>query len=390
MVTSPGFLSPTALASTAERAEDPNPVPGLVLLVLIVGGTLLWVDRRRRRAARIAAGELPGAEDRPTGWRRLWRPAVLLAFLAPFCLEGFAGAMPPQVFFNPVVLLYVVAYYGSAAILIREATLAWGKGWPTVLALGAAYGICEEGLSTKVFFDPGRTELGPQLDYGTWVGVHWPYTFHLVVVHAVFSIAVPIFLTTLLFPEEASTPWVRRRTLPILGALFIGGMLLASLGLFPYHPTMVHYVVAITAVLVLVGVARLLPNSIAMRPPIETTPRRLATLGFTIMFTFFVVSYLFPAWHVQPIVTLTLEVIIVVVWAWIAARISGTEYHHFAFVAGMLGFFVFTSFILMAAGSILQPVVSLAGGYGLLRLGRHLRTRDCNREVDLRQRRSDR
>ncbi len=94
-------------------------------------------------------------------------------------------------------------FYGSAAILIREITRLWGKSWPTILAFGAAYGICEEGLSTKVFFDLHRTNLGPQMQYGTWAGVHWPYMFHLITAHAVFSIAVPIFLTMLLFPDQA-------------------------------------------------------------------------------------------------------------------------------------------------------------------------------------------
>ncbi|MEZ5143117.1 MAG: hypothetical protein R2726_11455 [Acidimicrobiales bacterium] len=74
-----------------------------------------------------------------------------------------------------------------------------------------------------------------------------------------------------------------------------------------------------------------------------------------------------------PALTLVLEVAIVAGWAWTASRIAGSQYQHFAFVAGMLGFFVFTSFILMAAGSVLQPVVSVAGGLGLVWLGRRLR-----------------
>ncbi len=372
-----GLVPPTTVLGATEPAPGSDPVPGLILLTLLLGGTLLWVRRRRVRARRIAAGLPPGG-DGPKGWRRLKRPAVVLAVLAPFCLEGYAGAMPPQVFFNPVVTIYLIAFYGSAAILIREVTLAWRKGWPSVLAMGTAYAICEEGLATKVFFDPGRTEMGPQLDYGTWAGVHVPYTFHLLVVHAVFSIAVPIFLTTLLFPEQASTPWVRRRTLPVLGAVFVAVIVVANLLIYRYHPTPVHYVVAIAVVVALVGVARVLPTSITLRPPLVTTPRRLGVLGFAIMFVFFVVSYLFAAWGVPPALTLVLEIVIVAGWAWTAARISGSVYHHYAFVAGMLGFFVFTSFILLAAGSFLQPIVSLAGGCGLVWLGRRLRARGAD------------
>lgn len=375
--------------AVAAAKQDPNPIPGLVLLALLLAGFVLWRHRRRTRA------------DRPRqGIRRLWRPPLVLAFLAPFCLEGFAGASPPQVFFNPFVLVYFMIFYGSAAILIREATLAWGKGWPTVLALGAAYGICEEGLSTKVFFDLQRTNLGPQMQYGTWGGVHWPYAFHLITAHAVFSIAVPIFLTTLLFPEQRSTPWVRRRTLPALGAAFLAAMLFSALVVFKHDPTAPHHVIAVTpphyviailVVLLLIAVTRCLPAKITLPGRrLTMAPRRLAIFGFCGMFAYWLVSYLFAAWHVPAGVTLSLEVTIVAIAIWFALRISTDEYGSFALVGGMLSFFVFSSFILMALGSVLQPVVSLAGGYGLVRFGRVLRARASPDTVTASQPRGDR
>jgi probable HAF family extracellular repeat protein len=57
-------------------------------------------------------------------------------------------------------LLVLTALYGSGSILIRELSLRWRKGWPSILALGAAYGIVEEGLMVKSFFDPNWVDLG--------------------------------------------------------------------------------------------------------------------------------------------------------------------------------------------------------------------------------------
>jgi hypothetical protein len=369
------------LVAASDKPAEPDQRPGLVLLAVIVCGILLWIWHRRGRAQLIAAGEpLP-----PKGWRRFKRPAWLLAVLAPFIPESYAGAMPPQIFFFPLVTVYLVMFYGTAAILIREITLAWKKGWPTVLAMGAAYGICEEGLGTKVFFDPGRTEMGPQLSSGTWFGVHVPYTVHLMVIHAVFSIAIPIFLTTLLFPEQAATPWVRRRTLPVLGALFVAAVLFGGFVIYPYQPSAVIYAGAIGGIVGLIALARVLPRSITSKPALMTTPKRLVARAFGIMFVFFFVSYMFPGLNVPPGVTLTCEILIVIGWAWTAMRIKGTDYTYFAFIAGLLSFFVFTSFVLLVAGSFLQPVVSLAGGWALIWMGRRLRARGPTQDIGIGQ-----
>jgi hypothetical protein len=357
-------------------------VPGLILLALLV--ICFWAWRRhRRRVAReraaIAAGEaLPRERG---GLRRFWSPAVVLFLLAPYVAEGVSGASPVLIFFNPLVLIYFVLFYGSGAMLIREVTLAWGKGWPTRLLLGLAYGICEEGLSTKVFFDPHRTNLGPQMQYGTWAGVHWPYAFHLAVYHAVFSISIPIFLTALLFPERADTPWVRRRTLPVLAATFIVGMLISAIRLYPYNPGVARVGGAVGVVLVLIVLARAAPLS--FRLPGRTkvaTPRRLAWLGFLTAMTFWIVSYLFAAWHVAPGVTMAGEVVIVVVAGatmlrWTGNAIEWSPYHAFALVFGLMGFFVLGSFLLEALGTLGQSLMGIATATWLLLLRRRLRRR---------------
>jgi hypothetical protein len=104
--------------------------------------------------------------------KRALSPAVVLFFLAPMVGELLSGSAPPAEFFNPFSLLTLAALYGSGAILARELVQRWGKGWPTLLALGAAHGVLEEGLMVRSFFDPQWVDLGVLGSYGRWAGVN--------------------------------------------------------------------------------------------------------------------------------------------------------------------------------------------------------------------------
>jgi hypothetical protein len=93
-----------------------------------------------------------------------------------------------------------VALYGSGALLIREASIRWRKRWATVLLLGGAYGVGEEGFAAKTMIDPNSPIIGNQA-YSHWMGINWVPMAALTIFHAAFSIMVPIFLVELLFPE---------------------------------------------------------------------------------------------------------------------------------------------------------------------------------------------
>ena len=178
--------------------QKSDPIPGLILLGILIT-IVIW---------RVTP--LKNVSLRQCFARCRRSPVFVLMFLAPFCAEGITGAAP-FFFVVPWLLAYFMLFYGSGAILIREVTLAWGKGWPTQLALGVGYAILEEGLATKVFFEPDRTDLGPWMQYGTLGGVHWPFTIYLLFFHAALAIMIPIFLTQVMFPGHATRSWVRPR-----------------------------------------------------------------------------------------------------------------------------------------------------------------------------------
>ena len=146
-------------------------------------------------------------EERTRKQRRFFSPALVLLFLAPVLGEVLSGSAPPAEFFQPFSFILLTLLYGGGAILARELTHRWEKGWPTLLALGAAYGIAEEGLMAKSFFDPAWMDLGQLGTYGRWGGVNWVWSVQLTIFHAAFSIGIPMLLVTLMFPARRSSGW---------------------------------------------------------------------------------------------------------------------------------------------------------------------------------------
>lgn len=142
-----------------------------------------------------------------------YKPFFVLLFLSPITAEMLTGSTPPLSFFSPLSLLFLLGLYGCGANIMRELARRWGGGWTSIVLLGAAYGIIEEGLATKSFFDPNWPDLGYLAVYGRWLGVNWVWSEWLIIFHAVVSITVPILLVELLFPRESKERWLTGRTL---------------------------------------------------------------------------------------------------------------------------------------------------------------------------------
>jgi len=226
-----------------------------------------------------------------TAARRGLNPAVMLFFLSPMVAELLTGSAPPVEFFQPVLFLVLCALYGSGAVLVRELVVRWRKGWPSILVLGMAYGIVEEGLMVKSFFDPSWPDLGVMSVVGRWGGVNVLWSAALTLFHAVWSISIPILIVEALFPERAGRPWVRNRTLGWLTALLAADVGFGFLLLTPYRPPALPYLLACVAVAALMACARRLPAtwSKPREPGPNPAGRRalsawatglIATLGF--------------------------------------------------------------------------------------------------------------
>ena len=170
-----------------------------------------------------------------SGLRRL-APVATVFLLAPLIGEVLFGAIPLSKL--PFGLLGVLGLYGGGAILVRETVRRRGLGAAWLVLLGLAYGLIEEGLVLQSLFDQRYRGLDFLGYYGHWLGVNWVWAEFIVPYHAVFSIAIPIVIAELLFPERRNNPWVSSRVLLGVAVVFVANAgLLArfQIGLFTSH-----------------------------------------------------------------------------------------------------------------------------------------------------------
>ncbi|MBN1483215.1 MAG: hypothetical protein JXA37_00710 [Chloroflexia bacterium] len=271
-------------------------------------------------------------------------PLLTLFFLAPALGELLSGSAPPFEFFHPFGLLLLGVLYGGGAILARELRVRWHRGWPTVLALGLAYGILEEGLMVKSFFDPQWMDLGLLGSYGRWAGVNWVWTLQLTLYHALFSIAAPILLVEHLYPQHRDQPWLRRRGLVAMGLLLLADVAVGFFLLTTYRPPLIPYGLAAAAAAGLVLLARRLPARWGRpRPGPIPRPPWFALLGFGAALSFFLVYWLLP----ELALPVPLTLLCGVGWAllltglvrWMSRGGAWGAAHPLALASGAMGFF---------------------------------------------------
>ncbi len=162
----------------------------------------------------------PGDTGRParTGNRKA---AFALLTLAPLIAE-LAFSTPVRYAF--LVLLWV-PIYGGGVLLIREVVARTGRGWPSIVVLGLAYEVVEDGIGLQALSSPHLYHAAQW--GGRLFGLNLPYWEVNAFYHVVFSATVPILVTNLLFPAHRHVPYLKRTGLVVtaLVALFGVGLL---------------------------------------------------------------------------------------------------------------------------------------------------------------------
>jgi len=304
---------------------------------------------------------------------------MALYLLSPVVAELCSGSTPAfnYIFFGWMLCLM----YGGGAILIREAAVRWGKGWPTILALGLAYAIAEEGVAVRTFFDRTAPVVKPLRDYGWAAGTNWVWDVHLSLYHAVISIAIPIFLVMLAYPARRSEPWVNARWLRRAAAGFIG---VEAFWLLVYQrPVEGGYIVAsLAAIAALVGLARILPATLGTGPlPGKVPrPRRVAIVAFAATFVVFWMDWgrgfgLPAAGAVAAMLAVSAAA---GTWFLRGSRRAGwTDRQRYAIAAGIFFFLPAISPFIELSGVRGQIVVGVISGWLFVRQWRRLRAREA-------------
>ena len=314
--------------------------------------------------------------------RRALGPGMALYLLSPLIAEMCSGATPwySYIFFGWMLCLM----YGGGAILIRETTLRWGKGWPTILALGVAYAIAEEGIAVRTFFDPAGAAkgLGP---YGWLGGVNWVWVTEMALYHAIISIAIPIFLVMLAYPARRNEPWVSARWLKKATIGYVG--VIAFWLVFYKLPVQGIYIIAcLAAIAALVRLARRLPASIQIAPGsgAAPTPRRVVLACFGAAAGVFVLSFT-RGLGLSPLDGVLGMIALAAVPGWwlmrSSARPGWTDRHRYAVAAGVLFSLVALSPIMELVGQHGQVVVGIVFAWLMRRTWRRLRARETVAET---------
>src|SRR6266508_2748604 len=266
------------------------------------------------------------------------RPLLALVLLSPVIAEMLSGSSAPLEWLNPAVPLLLIWLYGSGVLVMRETAVRWKVGWPGILLLGAAYGIIEEGLAVKSFFDPGWMDLGTLGWYGRWLDVNWVWAVWLTIYHAVVSIAVPIFLVDWIWPRTRGVAFTSRRGYIAAIGFLASATIFIDLALTPYRPSIWHLLGALAAVAFLVGSFLIYGGG--------------------------------PALGVYPIVTVWEGAIVLLAVMLLIRRTSGDPRwarQRFAFVGGVTGFLIVLAVFLELAGWRGMGVVAAAFALLLVR-----------------------
>ena len=295
--------------------------------------------------------------------RTQWGPALTLFLLSPAIGELLSSSMPPAEFFNPFAFLLVAVLYGGGALLCRELTVRWGKGWLTLFILAAAYGIVEEGLMVKSFFNENWVDIGNLGTYGRWAGVNWVWSLNLTIYHAAISIATPVFLTGLLFPKRRSDRWLGPRAFWAVFGLLVADVLLGLMffgdapNAPPYRPPFIQYNLFLLLVVGLVWLGWRVPHPL-LAPGIndvELLRRWRHTLGFFLLGLgglagLFAVGAILAGAGAPALATMAATAGWEALIWWCAFRLSRrgrawSDKHKLALVSGALAPFVFLAFL---------------------------------------------
>lgn len=287
--------------------------------------------------------------------RRYIPPALALYLLSPVVGDLLSGSAPPAEFFTLFGFTIMVLLYGGGAVVCRELKVRWRKGMASLLLLGVAYAILEDGLMVASFQNPHWQDLGVLGVFGRWLGINWVWAIELSAYHSIVSITVPVMLVELAYPNRKGTPWLSGRWFKIILGLFLADVII---GIFLFSmfngfwPPLPQYLSMIILTAVFVYVSHILPSDYARRGTRSMRkPRYYLVLTVLVSFSCGFIFWILPnnlEFIFAPVAVIILGLIVVLGYIryllsfdWTSAK----PLHRFALAAGALVPLVIFSYI---------------------------------------------
>ncbi|MCI4323473.1 MAG: hypothetical protein L3K03_05560 [Thermoplasmata archaeon] len=317
------------------------------------------------------------------------RAILTLAILTPGIPEFLTGstALAPIVF-NPLgfvlSVVFDVALYTTGALLIREYVIRYHKGWASVLLLGAAYGIVEEGLAVHTWFQTGGPPVFALGSYGHFLGINWIWATGLTTFHSLYSIALPLLLLDLIYPEIQGKPILTgRRQIGWVAAFYVIDVAVFA-ALAPSRPDLLGWVVCVTGVATLTYLAMTVsPSALGIRPGRPTASNNaffLVGTSWMIVYLLFVLGA--PGLHIPPVVAIAAFLAFLLLpWYYLRAHLGSEKNERaiFSLAAGLLAALIGFAVLVILGGDIAVGVPVALGIAFLLLFGREVDRREAAR-----------
>ena len=262
------------------------------------------------------------------------KPAILLFFLAPLFGEYLLGNLKfSEIFYVP----FIAPLYGAGALLIRETTRRAGRGPATMLTLGVAYALIEEGLVDQMLFN--QLYFTGQDQFGTFIealGLDAWLTILVLAMHAIWSTYIPITLVETLFPERGTKPWLGIKGLIITSVIFIGGssylcyIIYLEENFFASVPQLIGTTLAI--ILLVTAAFKVRSSTRSQIASVAPKPWIVGTVSF-IASSFFMLTDMLPGWSKVGSCLLLVFLFFRMASNW-ACREGWSEIHHLSIVGG--------------------------------------------------------
>lgn len=299
-------------------------------------------------------------------------PGLFLLFFAPFIGELLSGHQTPLEFFNPLTFILTALPYGFGALIVRELSIRWGGRALKFFLLALAYGIYEEGIVVRSFFNANWSELGALQGHDFAFGISWTFAFVLLHFHIVFSIWVSLSVAEMLYATKRNETWLSHKMLGlcILGlALWLpAGWLMTS-----YMPPIFHYIGVFILFIGLIFAAYKLPKTSPAKIIRKPKHRSLwfFVLGvINVIITYFIV-FIGPEMGFLPPTTIAMAILIlanaatlILIGRWTAKFTIWSDQNRLALTLGYLSIFFFISVTQdfedgFAGGSIVALITGL-------------------------------
>ncbi len=224
---------------------------------------------------------------------------IVLILIVPFLTELLTYNMSLTIFFNPIIFISLVIFYGLAVLVIREISVRWNLGLFGIFLIGLWYGLFNEGIIAETVFMTNNVPMSEMFGhYPLIFGINLAFTFFIITWHALHSVLFPILIIDFLFPKSKRKIWLNKYVLSVISFVVIGAWALVFFNNEKINPA--YYLIIFYAIiLILVGLSNifkskkeLVSNKIGIKP---------VFLGLLFIIMFFVGQWLIAKFNASYI-----------------------------------------------------------------------------------------